>query len=62
MHFFYKTALDGCFWVISNMFFSSSIFNNIYKKMWEIDKKDMLQELQTKCRKSFNIKNKLFIF
>ena len=42
MHFFYKTALDSCFWVISNVFVSSSIFNNIYKKMWEIDKKDTL--------------------
>ena len=53
---FYKTALDDCFWVIRNVFVSSSIFNNICKKMWEIDKKNTLQEMQTKCKKSFNIK------
>ena len=29
---FYKTPKDDCFWVISNEFVSSSIFNNIYKK------------------------------
>ena len=38
LHFFYTTPLDGCFWVISNVFVSlclnpvAVIFNNIYKK------------------------------
>ena len=40
-----QNTLDSCLWVISNVFILSFIFNNIYKKMWEIDKKDTLQEL-----------------